>query len=217
MEAFQALLNFISSLAWPAVAVLVLIQFRGPLSALLGRLRSAELPGGLNLNFDERLQEAKSIAEDITANPDRRTEEYEQVPQTEANKLLVDRHLRPSPSGLQFQKYKETARQDPVLALASLRTEIDAMIRNLADGFGVDVSGIASAEAMLAKLHKEGAVYSRQYELGRKVIQLCDAAIHGAEVTRSEAEAVIDIADVLASEYLDWLGWGFPLDAHSPN
>jgi hypothetical protein len=40
--------------------------------------------------------------------------------------------------------------------------------------------------------------------------KLCDAAIRGAVVTRSEAEAVIDIADVLASEYLDWLGWGFP-------
>jgi hypothetical protein len=154
MEAFQAVLNFISSLAWPAVAILVLIQFRGPLSGLLGRLKSAELPGGLNLNFDEQLREAKSIAEDITANPDKRADEYEQIPQTSANKLLVDLHLRPSPSGLQFQKYKETAKQDPVLALASLRTEIDAMIRNLADGFGVDVSGITSAEAMLAKLHR---------------------------------------------------------------
>jgi hypothetical protein len=125
----------------------------------------------VNLDFDKQLQEAKSIAEDIAANPDKRAEDYEQVPETAANRLLIDRHLRPSPSGLQFWKYKEIAKQDPILALASLRAEIDAMIRNLADGFQVDVTGTATAEVMLAKLHSEGAIYARQYELGRKVIQ----------------------------------------------
>lgn len=185
-------------------------QFKRPLSSLLERLKSAELPGGVNLDFDKGLEEAKFIAEDITANLDKRAEYYEQITETAANKLLIDRHLRPLPSGLQFWKYKEIAKQDPILALANLRAEIEAMIRNLASWFQVDVTGTATAEAMLEKLHSEGAIYSRQYELGRKVIQLCDAAIHGVGVTRSEAEAVIDIADVLASEYLDWLGWGFP-------
>ena len=42
------------------------------------------------------------------------------------------------------------------------------------------------------------------------MIQLCNSAIHGVSVSRIEAEVVIDIATVLASEYLDWLSWGFP-------
>ncbi|TDJ15972.1 MAG: hypothetical protein E2O65_11385 [Gammaproteobacteria bacterium] len=99
---------------------------------------------------------------------------------------------------------------DPVLALAGLRTEVEAMVRNLSDGFGIDADGLNSSVAVLTELKKEGAIYNRQYELGRKVIELCNSAIHGVSVSRIEAEAVIDIATVLASEYLDWLGWGFP-------
>jgi hypothetical protein len=158
MRAFEAILHLVASLAWPAVATLALIQFKAPLSGLLGRLKSAALPGGVNLDFDEKLRDAKSIAKDIENDPEKREEQYTPIPQTEANKMLIGRNLRPSPSGLKFNEYRDMAKHDPVLALAGLRTEIDAMIRNLADGFGVDVSGIGSTEDMLERLHREGAV-----------------------------------------------------------
>jgi hypothetical protein len=146
VRAFEAILNLVASLAWPAVAVLALIQFKGPLSGLLERLKSAALPGGVNLDFDEQLLDAKLLAKDIEDNPDQRSEEHKRIPQTEANKRLIELNLRPSPSGLNFGEYRDIANNDPILALASLRTEIDAMIKNLADGFKIDVGGIGSSE-----------------------------------------------------------------------
>lgn len=210
MDLLNVLLGFVSSLVWPAVAVFALIQFQKPISHLFTRLRSADLPGGISLDFDERLQEARAIAEDISSNPDAKPVEHEDVPLSDANRRLLDRGLRPSPSGLDFSTYKKMVANDPVLALAGLRTEVEAMALNLADGFGVDADGLSTPNQILTKLMSEGAIYSRQYNLGKRVIELCNSAIHGVPVSKMEAEAVIDIATVLASEYVDWLGWGFP-------
>ncbi len=210
MELLRILLDFVSSLVWPAVAIFVLIYFQKPLSHLFTRIRSADLPGGISLDFDEQLQDAREIAEDISSNPDAKPVEHQQVQMSEANKLILDRGMRPSPSGLDFSTYKKMVANDPVLALAGLRTEVEAMALNLSDGFGIDAGTFSSPNEILTKLMNEGAIYTRQYQLGKKVIELCNSAIHGVPVTRTEAEAVIDIAIVLASEYLDWLGWGFP-------
>lgn len=209
MELLKILLDFLSSLAWPVLAVFFLIYFKKPITILIEKLKSAKLPGGTILNFDERLKEARDIANDISTSPDERNQEYKQIPITEANKLLIERGLRPSPSGLDFSTYKKLASEDPVLALAELRTEIESMVKNLSDGFGIDANELNSSAAILAKLKKEGAIYQRQYYLGKMVIKLCNSAIHGVPVTRDKAETIIDIATVLASEYLDWLGWGF--------
>ena len=209
MELTRILLDFASSLVWPAVVVLALFKFTGPLSALIGRLQAATLPGGVDLDFRKELKEAQWIAEDIRANPEKLPDAYQKVELTDVNHRLLELGLMPSPSGLNFKIYRDLISEDPVLALAGLRTEVDAMIRNLASGFGVDLTGTPSTTAMLEKLYREGAIYQRQYNLGQKVVQLCNAAIHGEPIGRADAEAVMQIAEVLASEYVDWLGWGF--------
>jgi hypothetical protein len=111
---------------------------------------------------------------------------------------------------LQFEYYQPPNVNDPVLALVGLRTEVDAMIRNLADSFGVDVSVGKTVQEQLSALRTGGAILDRQLRLATKVIELCDAAIRGVPVTPVEAEAVVEIAKVLAAEYVEWLSWGFP-------
>lgn len=46
-------------------------------------------------------------------------------------------------------------------------------------------------------------------QLAMKVLQVCNAAVHGTPVTREEAGEVIGVAEVLADQYLAWLSWGF--------
>lgn len=206
MELLKILLEFLAALVWPAVAMFILWRFHAPLANLIPQIKSAKLPGGIDLDFGERLIEAKVTADDITANPEPRTDKP-QAPATEdANRLLLERGLRPSPSGLNFDIYRTYAKQDPVLALAGLRTEIEAMIRNLSEIFEVDLGDSNSAMEMLKKLHDAGAIRTRQYRLGLDVIKLCGAAIHGAAVNREQAETIIDVATVLSGEYLEWVG-----------
>ena len=209
MELIKIILNFVSSLIWPGIALFVIVKFQEPIAALFRRLQSAKLPAGMSFEFGEALKEATEIAHDLTANPDEKDNSYAKIPPTDANRLLIERGLRPSPSGLDLNIYKNMVSQDPTLALAGLRSEVDAIVRNLADGFGVQINARDSAIGILAKLHTSESIYTRQYKLGRKVIELCNAAIQGTSVTRTEAESIIDAAGVLTSEYVDWLGWGF--------
>ncbi len=46
-------------------------------------------------------------------------------------------------------------------------------------------------------------------DLARRILGICNRAIHGQNVTREEAIDVIDAAAVLANDFLEWLSWGF--------
>ena len=117
--------------------------------------------------------------------------------------------LRPSPSGLDMSYYRSLADQDPNLALAGLRIEIDILARNLAKGFKVPVNDRESGARLIRRLYDGGSVTSEQMQLTMKVLQVCDAAVHGTPVSREEADDVIGLAEVLADQYLAWLSWGF--------
>jgi hypothetical protein len=50
---------------------------------------------------------------------------------------------------------------------------------------------------------------ARQAKLGESILSLCNQAVHGTRVSLAEAESVIETADVLREQYVDWLSWGF--------
>ncbi|MHC4503121.1 MAG: hypothetical protein ACYTFI_07440, partial [Planctomycetota bacterium] len=62
---------------------------------------------------------------------------------------------------------------------------------------------------VLGRLRDKGAITDYQYRLAQKIIRLCNAAVHGTQVSREDAESVISVARVLTDDYLAWLGWGF--------
>ena len=119
--------------------------------------------------------------------------------------------LNPSPSGLDMDYYRRLARStEPAIALAGLRMELETLARNLAIGFKVDVPEHASNSRLLDELQREGAITYTQFALARRVLSLCNQAIHGAPVTQEQADAVITSAETLAEQYESWLEWGFP-------
>lgn len=211
MDIAKLVLEYVRALVWPATVLVVLLLFRKELAALLVRLRKAALPGGVTLDFPEEVQAARSLSEEVRkAQKSPEQKRGPALPLNEVNARLLSLKLQPSPSGLDFSYYRTLAEQDPNLALAGLRMEVETMARNLAVGFKVTLGTRDSAGRLLRRLLQAGAVTSKQVELGESILNLCNQALHGTRVSLSEAEAVIDVAEVLREQYISWLSWGFP-------
>jgi hypothetical protein len=213
VELARLVLEYLKALAWPLVALAIAMLFRHEVRALLARMRKAALPGGVSLDFEEEIKEAKLLSEKVESAV---KEKRPSIPLSDANARMLQLGLRPSPSGLDISYYRDLANQDPNLALAGLRIELDVLLRNLAQGFNVEVSPGVSGTRLARALHEAGALTDEQLELMQKVIRLTNAAAHGKSISREEALTVISIAEVLAGQYLSWLSWGFP-DGWTPS
>jgi hypothetical protein len=210
VEMARLVLEYLQALAWPAVVVFGLLVFREPLVAILRRLKGAGLPGGVSLDFDKEVREAEVLSREVAKAPRQQpVSKTPMLPLTQANARMLSLGLQPSPSGLDMSRYSELAQQDPNVALAGLRMEVEILARNLAKGFKVDVEARDTAGSLLRRLQEKGAITSDQFQLAQKIVRLCNAAIHGTRVSSEEAEAVIEVARVLAKDYLAWLSWGF--------
>ena len=211
MELAKLILEFVRALAWPITALILTLMFRAPLRAVLSRLRKAGLPGGVSIDFQEQILEAKELSEKVEALPppaDR--PKLPAIPLTEANARMISVGLRPTASGLDMAYYREIAQSDPTLALAGLRIELEVMANNIAIGFKLTPRKNEPLGSLLSRLKDHGAITSDQLQLTRKILSLSNQAVHGRSVTKEEAEEVIDTARVLTEQYLNWLSWGFP-------
>lgn len=117
--------------------------------------------------------------------------------------------LKPTPSGLDMSYYRQIAAQDPTLALAGLRIELEILTKNLAKGFGIYVSPHESPSSVLKRLRDASAVTPDQFALGQRVLSLANQAVHGRTASKQEADEIIDAASALVDDYLAWLSWGF--------
>jgi hypothetical protein len=118
MEVTKLILEFVKALAWPVTALTLALLFRAPLSMILNRLRKAGLPGGVSVDFQEQIQEAKQISKEVGALPppaDR--PKRPTIPQTEANARMVALGLKPTSSGLDMSYYREIAASAPAVDL----------------------------------------------------------------------------------------------------
>lgn len=211
MEVAKLVLEFLRVLIWPATVVGVLLLFRRQVLGLLHRIRHADLPGGIAVDLEREIKEAKALSAQVQEQPvpSEKQRGRPAIPLTEANARMLQLGLRPSPSGLDMSYYKALAEQDPNVALAGLRIELDVLARNLASGFKVEVDSHDSGSRLIRRLYDAGAITSEQMQLTLKVLRVCNAAVHGTVVSREEADEVIGSAEALANQYLAWLSWGF--------
>ena len=210
MDIAKLVLEYLRVLVWPLVAVVFGVLYRRQVVGMLARLKKAELPGGVALDFSEEARVVRELSAHVAEQPERpEAKGVPAIPLTEANARLINLGLQPSPSGLDMGYYRSLARQDPNIALAGLRIEVDLLARNLAKGFHVQINERHSGTRLLRQLLQAGAITTSQFELAEKVTRLCNAAVHGTRVSREDADGVIDAAQVLAKQYLAWLSWGF--------
>ena len=123
---------------------------------------------------------------------------------------MIKLGLAPTPVGLELSRYRIIAEEDPPLALAGLRIELETMLKNVAKGFSVPLSERDSAGIITRKLQEHGAITPLQAKLINAVLSLCNAAVHGQKVTQIQAENILDTAAILRDDYISWLTWGFP-------
>lgn len=210
MEIAKIVLEYIKALAWPTVAFAVAMVYKKQIVSVLARLRKAGLPGGVSLDFSEEVNEVRHLSTQVEALPPKHEGKgFPAIPLTDANARMITLGLQPSPSGLDMNYYRVLARQDPNIALAGLRIEVDVLAKNLAKGFKVNATAHDSGHRLLRRLLEGGGITASQFELAEKVVHLCSSAVHGTRVSQAQAEAVIDSAEILARQYLEWLSWGF--------
>jgi hypothetical protein len=216
MEIAYLVLEYFKALIWPIVVMTVVLMFRNQLSTILSRLRKADLPMGVSLDFQQELEEGKNLSRQVKQQVEQTTrhEVRPVIPMTEANARLIKLGLQPSPSGLDMEYYRNLAAQDPNLALSGLRLEIDILAKNLARGFQIEIGSSDTGAGLLRKLRDLGAITTEQLELTLKVLQLCNAAVHGEIVSYEQADEIINLTNALREQYLRWLSWGFDDDWH---
>lgn len=216
MDKGTLILEYVRVLTWPMVASVGMVLFRVHIGALLQRINGAELPGGFSLSFGEEVRRAEALSQEVAQEQRKDPENARPVlPITDANSRMLSLGMEPSPSGLRIDRYLELADEDPNLALAGLRMELDILGRNLAKGWKIRTTSRESTTRLLGRLKKEGAKTGRQYDLAANILRLCNRAVHGERVSRRDAEAIIDSARVLADDFIAWLSWGFN-DGWSP-
>lgn len=213
MEIAKLILEYLKVIIWPMSVVCTFLLFRKQVAGLLARINRAQLPGGFSVDLAEQIQEAKALSVRAKEAPPRlRRSKGPAIPLTEANRRMIQLRLRPSPSGLDMAYYEDLAEQDPNIALAGLRIELDILARNLATGFEVPIEPSDFGNRLLRKLYSADAIDEPQFRLSQKILQVCNAAAHGESISYEQAMSIIESAGVLAGQYIDWLSWGFPDD-----
>jgi hypothetical protein len=161
---------------WPHVSVdgitlgLFAIAVLPWLSSLF---KSIELPGGLKVEYQE-LVKAKEIAERAG--------------------LLKDA----APTAAQYS-FLAVSDQDPNLALAGLRIEIERRLRQLATATGGEPR-VGGSGGLMHELRGRGVLTEEQFGALRGLTGLLNSAVHGAVVTPRAASWAIDFGPQLLAE-----------------
>ena len=220
VEIATLILEYIKVLVWPCIVVFIAIYFKNETSNILDRLKTAKLPGGVSFDLNEKIKEVKALSDEVQETVSEKQEAHKgkpTIPLTDANARLMQLGLKPSPSGMDMDYYRNIATQDPNLALAGLRIDVDILIHNLAKGFEINVSDRQiSTVRVLRKLLDKNCIHKSQYELATKVLYLCNQAVHGTIITSEQAQSVINSAEALIDDYIAWMSWGFD-DDWQPN
>jgi hypothetical protein len=148
-------------------AILLLIALLPWLGSIF---KSVELPGGLKVEYRE----------------------LEKVGQAAAGVgLLVAPHhgsLRPS--------FVATIEEDPNLALAGLRIEIERRLRTIANGRGLNAEQVGIGQ-LLRLLRTNGIISENEYSVLNSLLKLLNRAVHGAEVDSRAARWAIEVGPQL--------------------
>ncbi len=206
MDVAKLALEYLKALSWPIVTLIGILVFRRELQLLFRSLQRLRLPGGTELDWEKKLAKAEAVAAEIERAP----------AQQEVSKAGFDvaalvaksdrlGFLR-SASDFKLDYYFKLATEDPNVALAALRMELERMLQNLATANKVEFDPYHTSPGGFSRLLRaKGVIPPDQYELLRRVVDVANDALHGRDVTREQAFRTIDSAGPLFRFYLSWL------------
>ena len=160
-----AVILLVARLIWPSLkidAVALGLLAIAVVPWLSSLIRSAEFPGGWKVEF----RDVQSAGTKITGTDDRGS------------------------SGTNGYSFQSIRSEDPNLALAGLRIEIEKRLRSLAEKNGLDSHGALVNQ--LDQLRRKGVI---EENFASGILELVDAgnrAVHGAKVDPSVAEWALE-------------------------
>lgn len=166
-----ALILAIAHLIWPNIAIdaitlaLVVIAILPWLAPLV---KSLELPGGWKVEFQE-LQKAASRADTaglLAAVPSRSEDSF---------------------------SFQSISKRDPNLALAGLRIEIEKRLSKLAEVNNVALRRPMGIGQLLRALAQREVLTNEERSILSDMVNMLNAAVHGAIVDRQSADWAIDV------------------------
>jgi len=152
------------SIDWITLALLVvaILPWLAPL------FKSVEFPGGWKIEFQE-LQKAKENAD-------------------KAGLLAPLSTVAVAPE----YSFQVIADDDPNLALAGLRIEIEKRLLQLAESKGIQVQR-ASVGRLMKLLAEQGVLVQEEYVVLADMIGLLNSAVHGASVDRRAVDWAMEV------------------------
>lgn len=152
-------------LAWPDLAIdTITLSFLilAALPWIAPLLKSVELPGGVKIEFKD-LEKTRLKAEKVG--------------------LLAE------PAEYKFQLMAE---EDPSLALAGLRIEIEKRLKQIAEAKGLPIQrkGVGT---LLRLLREKDVLTHEQYGVLAEMVGLMNSAVHGASVDSRAAEWAMEV------------------------
>ncbi|HOI73146.1 MAG TPA: hypothetical protein PLO63_03265 [Syntrophales bacterium] len=166
-----SLLLALAHLIWPYLAidvVTLVLLIIAILPWLAPLIKSFELPGGWKMEFQD-LQKVSSRADTaglLAAEPTKKEEIF---------------------------SFQSIARQDHNLALAGLRIEIEKRLSLLSEVAGLKRNKVMGIGESLRALSKHDILTSEERSILSDMINMLNAAVHGATVDQRSADWAIDV------------------------
>lgn len=145
-----------------SLIVVAIVPWLGPV------FKSVELPGGVKVEYQQKLEEAAQRA-------------------GKAGLLsTVESRARRQYS------FQLVAEEDPNLALAGLRIELERQLKALAEAVGVGTS-MQGARRLVTELWKQGALSEEERSVLADLLDLLNDAVHGVAVDHRASTWAMDI------------------------
>ena len=165
----------------------VLILFILSIPVLAPYLRRAKVPGA-EFEFKDEILETKKLVQ-------KSIKETQKKNESSANRKTI------SYETFNLTPIRELLGSDHTLALAALRIEIERRLRNLIPAIIGKKADEFSSISLVELIKKLGIFSSEQFSALSKIITMCNKAIHGASVSKSQAEEIISLTEQLNQSF----------------
>ena len=160
-------------------------------------LRKAKFPGAEFVFKDEILE----------------TEKLVQLSVEQAEKSVTTGVKKPLPfETFKLSVAKDIFNSDHVLALAALRIEIEKKLNLLIKTLKLNTRDSLSVSGLIKIIENRALLSPEQVGALHKIIDMCNKAIHGSDISKTEARKIIDLAEELNKTF----SIGYSID-FSPN
>lgn len=181
---------------------IILLYFMLSLPFLASYLRKAKIVGA-EFEFKDEISKAKKAVEDAIQDEKENPNEFEDgwvsvVPKEEK---IFD-----------LSTTSKLVYEDHILALAGVRIEIERKLRNSAYKLGLIENEFVPLRRIVDLLFKNKYIRESQYKVLIIVIDLCNKAVHGLEVSQGEALEVIELVDIFNRSFS--IGYSIDINAN---